>query len=79
MKVSDLILALRKLDPDAQVICFCPRDEDGAGHEQTLYDIDEITMGDGVTEQRAAGKATIRFGKGEGSRRLAIIGITPEF
>ena len=78
MKVKELIHKLSQLDQDLEVYCYeegpVPIQDQNPGP----FDIVDASLAN-VEMKRVSGKPTMTFGGPSTTRKVAIVGITPDF
>jgi len=77
--VADLIVALQRLDPDLEVLCYT--EDEGAvpsGREYALLDIADVSVTDSrmVRDDRVR---SLNSGPGRDSRKIAVLHVTSDF
>jgi hypothetical protein len=80
MKVSELIQKLQRLDPDAMVLCYT--EDEGLpakGHSFRLLDVESVDAQDVVLSRADDGVPSATFGKGAGSRTIAVLNVIADF
>lgn len=76
MKVSELIKQLSKLDPNLEVYGY----EEGpvAITDSGPFDVVAVSEAD-VELKRINGKPAMKFGSDQQTRRVVVVGLTPDF
>jgi hypothetical protein len=78
MKVKELIHKLNQLDQDLEVYCYEEGPVPIQGKNPGPFDIVDASLAN-VEMKRVSGKPSMSFGGSAATRKVAIIGITPDF
>ena len=78
MKVKDLIVKLQQIDPNLEVYCYEEGPAPIQGKSPGPFDIVDASFAL-VEMKRVAGRPTMEFGTDAATKKVAIIGITPDF
>ena len=80
MKVSDLILKLKRFDGDLEVVC-CTEDEDlqAKGQVFRLMDLIDATVVEGEPMRGPDGSPTLKLGKSHISVKQVLLEVTADF
>lgn len=79
MRLGDLVKSLSKLDPELEVLCYSEDPVPVDGRQFSVFDPQDVALTTVMSTRDDAGFVILRHASGEGSKQIALIGLSIDY